>query len=322
MLKLTKLVGAALGTIISILLAIYVFNTLFIETEEPISSAPANTHFIDIGNEKIAYSEIDNTSSTTVIFVGGLSAWNGSWERVIQSQNNLTNQYNYIAIDLPPFGYSIPSTENSYFRDIQARRIKEFIEAKGIEKVILVGHSYGAGPVTEYVLNNQDRVEKLVLISAVLNIDSPKTISNFGPVQFDVLRNLLLGILIHNDSFALSQFKKFVYVTDNMNQELLDTYTRYFNTDQTSFRLSTWLQDYVNDPLNYKSNYSENYTQLSIPVRLIWGDKDTVTPLSEAEKLLNILPNVQLSTLNNIGHIPMVEDYNLFDTTLSQSLQN
>lgn len=311
-----KLILSLVAGIILILVTIYIYNTSFIETEDPVSVAPVNTKFIDIGNEQIAYSEINNNSSTTIIFVGGLSAWNGTWERVIQSQNSETTEHNYIAIDLPPFGYSVPSEDRFFFRDTQAERLKQFIEKKEITNLILVGHSYGAGPVTEYVLNNPNKVQKLILISAVLNIDSPKTVGGFSPVQIDTLRNLLIGVLIHNDGFALSRLKKFVYVQEHMDQILLDTYTQYFNTNHTSRRLSTWLRDYTNDPLNYKSNYSENYKKLTLPVRLIWGDKDTVTPISGANILLDTVPDIQLTTLTNIGHIPMVEDYELFDETL------
>lgn len=323
--KIISIVGKTItGVVIVIaliLVTIYLYNTSFIETENPMSVAPTNTKFIDINNEKLAYSEINNNSSTSIIFVGGLSAWNGTWERVIQSLDDTSKEYNYIALDLPPFGYSIPDNQKLYFRDIQADRLKQFIENKKLNQVILVGHSYGAGPVTEYVLNNPNRVQKLILISAVLNIDTPKIVPRFSLIKFDILRNILIGDLIHNDAFALSQLKKFVQVQDHMDQALLDNYTKYFNTNQTSTRLSSWLQDYSNDPLNYKSNYSENYKEISVPVRLIWGNMDTVTPISGTKIIMDSVPDIQLTTLTNIGHIPMIEDYQLFDSALLKALK-
>jgi pimeloyl-ACP methyl ester carboxylesterase len=98
------------------------------------------------------------------MFVGGLSAWNETWERTIsESKETYKNKYNYVAIDLPPFGFSTPSLDSNYFRDTQAKRIAKFIEEKKLDSVILVGHSYGAGPLTEYAITNPDKVEKLVL---------------------------------------------------------------------------------------------------------------------------------------------------------------
>ncbi|MBP9837016.1 MAG: alpha/beta hydrolase [Candidatus Pacebacteria bacterium] len=320
--KILKIIAKILIILFLIILSIYFYNVWFVEIKKPVDSAPVDTKFIDIGGEQIAYSEVDNNSSTTVVFVGGLSSWSGSWERVVKEINLRKNNYNYIVIDLPPFGYSIIDANNNYFRDTQAKRIGNFVEAKKIENVILVGHSYGAGPVTEYVLNNQEKVEKLILIDAVLNIDEVKVDGKYSPVQFSLLRNVAIGVVVHNDTFALSSLRKFVFVTDNINQELLDVYTRYFDTEDTSKDLSTWLRDYINDPLNYKSNFSDNYKTLTVPVRIIWGDKDTVTPLVGTNVLIKNIPNVKLVTLENIGHIPMIENQTLFDEALLEVLNN
>lgn len=315
-----KKILRALLTLIALLVALslllFVYNTRFIESKDPVLSAPATTKFIDIGGEKIAYSERDNNSSTTVIFIGGLSAWNGTWERVIQKLDTKRSDLNYIALDLPPFGYSIPDPNKQYFRNVQAERLASFIKNKNIGNVILVGHSYGAGPSTEYVLQNPGLVRKLILIDAVLNIDETKVISKYSPVQFGPLRTMLIGVLIHNDSFAISRLKTFVFISDHVDQELLDVYTRYFDTKNVTGRFSAWFSGYVNDPLNYKSNSSVNYKELAVPVRLIWGDKDTITPIEGTNILIKTVPYVTLKTLNGVGHIPMIENEELFDAAL------
>lgn len=77
----------------------------------------------------------------------------------------------------------------------------------------------------------------------------------------------------------------------------------------------------MNDPLNYLSNSSSNYAQLTVPVRLIWGDKDTVTPIDGTEILLQTVPNIEIQTLVGVGHIPMIENYALFDEALLGALR-
>jgi pimeloyl-ACP methyl ester carboxylesterase len=80
------------------------------------------------------------------------------------------------------------------------------------------------------------------------------------------------------------------------------------------------LQDPVNDPLTYKSNHSENYKSLLIPVVLIWGDKDSITPINDTAIRLKTIPNVSLHTLTGTGHIPMVENHDQFDRALYEAL--
>jgi pimeloyl-ACP methyl ester carboxylesterase len=319
--KLVKGMAIFVSLILVGVSSVYVYNTEFIERRDPGESAPERTKFIDIEGETLAYSEIDNRAPTTVVFVGGLSAWNGTWERTIVELNSKQKNYNYIALDLPPFGFSTPDQSKGYFRDVQAQRIAAFVKAKKMQRIVLVGHSYGGGPVTEYVLKNPAKVEKLILIDAVLNIDETKIIDTHSPAQFGFLRGLLIGILIHNDSFALSRLKSFVFVTDHIDKDLLAIYTKYFDTEGVTERLSQWFGDYLNDPLTYLSNASENYKNLTIPVRLIWGDKDTLTPLSGTEIILTTVPDIQLQTLQNVGHIPMIEDYELFDQALFRAFE-
>ena len=301
---------------------IFLYNTRFVESKDPITSAPATTKFLEAADERIAYSEVDNNSSTTVIFVGGLSAWNGTWQRVVDSVSAKKTDLNFIVVDLPPFGYSIPATETGYFRDAQAGRIASFIAEKNISKVILVGHSYGAGPVTEYAMRHPGSVEKLILIDAVLNIDETKASSGNSPAGFGPLRSLIIGALIHSDRFAISRLRSFVYITDHVDRPLVDVYTLYFDTKHVTRRFSAWLDGYLNDPLNYQSNSSLNYKNINFPVRLIWGDKDTITPIDGTKILLETVPNITLKTLNGVGHIPMIEDYIQFDNALLDALHD
>ena len=60
--------------------------------------------------------------------------------------------FNYVSLDLPPFGYSVLDSAVSYGRAAQAARIGAFIDTLALEQVILVAHSYGAGPAAGLVL--------------------------------------------------------------------------------------------------------------------------------------------------------------------------
>lgn len=310
--------------IISILaISWYIYDVVFIESQPSRTVAPLSTEFVRLpSGEVIAYQILDNHAPVTVLFVGGLSAWNGTWERTMQSLNRSLRDYNYIALDLPPFGYSYSENRERlpYFRPNQAERISSFMKMKSLDQVILVAHSYGAGPSAELILNGNKRVKKFVIIDGVLNIDETKSAP---PKIIDVgwLRQGLIGILVHNHSFAKSRLKSFAYKTDIIDDALLAIYTRYFNTRGITGKFSDWLYDYLHDPLTYRSTQSKNYRDIAIPVRIIWGDHDTLTPIELAKPLLENIPDSQLFTLEGVGHMPMIEDYAKFDTALLKALQ-
>lgn len=49
---------------------------------------------------------------------------------------------------------------------------------------------------------------------------------------------------------------------------------------------------------------------------ILWGEKDNVTPLSDGEKLAQLLPNSQLQVLSELGHQPFEEDPKRFNEAL------
>ncbi|MEN9622165.1 MAG: hypothetical protein RLZZ67_599 [Candidatus Parcubacteria bacterium] len=300
--------------------AYYTYLRVGVESNTAESVAPATTQFVTVDTEKIAYRLIDNKAQTTVVFVGGLSGWAGTWERTMQAANAQNKSYNYLSLDLPPFGYSVVDSSKGYLRNVQADRIEGLVKNLGLKSVIVAAHSYGAGPSAEYVLRKAPEVKKFVIIDGVLNIDETKTVTGKGIVQVDYVRNPLIGLLAHSQAFVQGRFKTFVYIKDNITADLIALYMRSFNTEGTTVRLSNWFKDYTNDPLKYPSTSSENYKKLSIPVRMIWGEEDIVTPISLSQVVLDSVPNVKLHTLKKVGHIPMIEDYAAFDTALLEAL--
>jgi len=51
----------------------------------------------------------------------------------------------------------------------------------------------------------------------------------------------------------------------------------------------------------------EEWRDLDPPLALIWGGKDTVTPLNQGQELAALLPNLQLTVSKDVGHIPHLE---------------
>ena len=64
----------------------------------------------------------------------------------------------------------------------------------------------------------------------------------------------------------------------------------------------------------------QSYQKLKLPVALIWGDQDTVTPLDQARDLQTLLPQATLTLLPGLGHIPQIEDPAAFSDALLKAL--
>jgi pimeloyl-ACP methyl ester carboxylesterase len=65
---------------------------------------------------------------------------------------------------------------------------------------------------------------------------------------------------------------------------------------------------------NNMRNDLPNYT---MPVCLIWGKNDTITPPEVAEEFLEFMPDAELFWIDKCGHAPMMEHPEEFNSILS-----
>ena len=62
------------------------------------------------------------------------------------------------------------------------------------------------------------------------------------------------------------------------------------------------------------------YPRLKVPAAILWGDKDSITPLDQAHDLQKLMPEAALTVLPGLGHIPQIEDPEAFNAALLTAL--
>lgn len=317
--RCVKYTGILLAIIIALLLGLAAYTVYLVEQTALEDAAPSSTVFITVKDEKIATRKWPGTSTSTVVLVGGLSAWGDTWERTVSEQRLRGSTHTFVAIDLPPFGYSQPADNADYSRSAQAQRIQGVVEQLGDQNIILLGHSYGGGPAAEAALTNPQHISKLLLISPVLDVGATPRKPVAGIISLDTLRHTIVAAATRLKPLLLDRLRSFVYIQDNVSYELLSVYTKPFATTGSSRRLSDWIQTYVSDDVSKNhSTQIDSYTNLPFPVLLLWGEYDTLTPISQSEPLVE--QGVQLVTITGMGHIPMIEDIGRFNDILTQHL--
>lgn len=120
---------------------------------------------ININNVSIAYEEC-GTKDTTLLFVHGWGINKEYWDA---QKKYFCNNYKVVAIDLPGFGNSGKNRTTWTFEQY-ADDIKEFIKAKELENVILIGHSMSGDIV---LLADTKYPDQLVGIVGIDNLQVP-----------------------------------------------------------------------------------------------------------------------------------------------------
>lgn len=69
-----------------------------------------------------------------------------------------------------------------------------------------------------------------------------------------------------------------------------------------------------------RHNMSKELSRITIPVSLIWGKQDKITPPEVAEEFHELLPNSELNWVDKCGHAPMMERPEVFNEYLEKFL--
>ena len=101
-------------------------------------------------------------SGSPVILIHGLMDSALNWSKNIDA---LAQTHRVWAIDLIGFGFSSRVTEPTYSLKYFARTIREFMDAQGIERASIVGHSLGGAVALELTHDYPARADKLILIA-------------------------------------------------------------------------------------------------------------------------------------------------------------
>jgi pimeloyl-ACP methyl ester carboxylesterase len=86
--------------------------------------------------------------------------------------------------------------------------------------------------------------------------------------------------------------------------------------------VAAWLPELLARRGHTASDMADAYGRITWPVTLLWGETDTITPLSQAENLQRLIPGAQLVRIARAGHIPQIEEPELFQEALARILQD
>ncbi len=247
-----------------------------------------------------------------VVLVHGTAAWGGFWQDVMDMLTS--NGFQVITVDLPPFGFSESSPTAQYKHKDQAIRIHEALNKLGFDRVILVGHSFGSGPVVETTLTFPEQVAGLVLISSALGLPE----NGVYPTKLDPIVNWLLhtrvvsetiiSSFVTNPLFTKETLASMLYNKDAADSKQAKILQFPMSRSGSTEAYAKWLPVFLNYDDSALCTRSENYSSIKIPVSIIWGDKDKITPLAKAEQLKKLLPQATFSLLTDVGHLPHIED--------------
>lgn len=263
------------------------------------------SNFVSIDGARVHFQEFGLAANPPVILIHGFTASVYVWKTVAPMIADAGVRV--IAIDLIGFGYSEKPAWFEYTIDAQARMISRFMDRLGIGKATLVGSSYGGAVAATLALDYAARVEKLVLVDAVINDDLKNhPILRLGSVRG--LGEVITPFLVDSKRYmrrrmhsTLAQANHHL-ITDDRVTNIVRPLS---NAEGHRAALAT--------SRNWHANRIEQDAHLiNHPTLLIWGEDDTVIPVKNGHKLYDAILHSRLVVLKDCGHVPQEEKSDMF----------
>jgi pimeloyl-ACP methyl ester carboxylesterase len=201
-----------------------------------------------------------------------------------------------VTIPLMPI-YTLPII-NTNVKNL-AKHIEAFIDFKGYDKVILVGNSLGGHVGLIYSVTRPEKVKYLILTGS-----SGLYENAFGS-----------SFPRKNDyNYIKEKVGKTFYDPNVATKELVDEVFELVNDRGKALRSISLAKSAI------RHNMATELPQMYMPVCLIWGKQDTITPPEVADEFHRSLPDSDLFWLDKCGHAPMMELPHDFNRILDEWL--
>lgn len=286
------------------------------ETGARAELAPPGGRVVATGSGGVFLQEKGPVEGIPVILFHGTAAWSELWRRTIDALASAG--FRVIALDLPPFGFS--DRPGSYTRQDQAARVGDVLRQLGIGPAIIVGHSFGAGAATELVMRSPERARALVLVDAALGLTAPPSDPPLL-LQPKWVREIVVSLTITNPLATKALLRTLIEKKERALPEYIEILQRPTTLRGSTPDIADWLYYFAGADRNAQSADRGSYARMKLPAAIIWGERDSVTPVEQARDLQTLLPQATLTLLPGLGHIPQIEDPEAFNDALLRTLK-
>ena len=229
--------------------------------------------------EENGFKFIDEGEGEVLILLHGLVGALSNWTDVV---NAFKKDYRVIIPLLPLYDLPILTTGVKSL----AKFVHKFVKYKKLKNFTVLGNSLGGHVGLIYTLNHPEEVKSLVLTGSS-----------------GLYENAFGGSFPRRESYDFIKEKvEFTfYDPATATKELVDEVYKLVNERIKVVKILAMAKSAI------RHNMSKDIHMIKVPVCLIWGRDDKITPPEVAVEFHQLLPDSELNWVDKCGHAPMME---------------
>ncbi|MFN8416626.1 MAG: alpha/beta hydrolase [Cytophagaceae bacterium] len=231
----------------------------------------------------------ESGEGNALVFLHGLFGGLSNWDNTIKYFNK---QYRVIIPELPIYnGYASGEGLEGI-----VEYVHQLVEHLNLDKVTLVGNSLGGHVAILFTIKYPHLVDRLVLAGSSGLFEN--TMGESYPKRSDYV-------------FIEEKVRYTFFNPNTASKHLVNEVYSTVNDIRKSLRIIKMVRS-VN-----RNNVSALLNSLNLPVLLIWGKQDKITPLEVAYEFKKRFGDIaHLELIDNCGHAPMMECPDVFNQLL------
>jgi len=244
-----------------------------------------NVHFIEHGS-----------GDKHILLLHGFRAHTYTWQSLIKPLNEAG--YHVWALDLVGFGLSDKPNYVLYNQPFFVDQIKDFMEAHSIPSAHLIGNSMGGALALELALNKPESVDSITLINALgYSLNMPFYIYIFRNMDF------IWGPFL-NPAIIRECLKGVIFDQKCVTEEQVEAYCLPYRFPGGTESSLLTMRHFDAKKLN---EMHLNFSKIKLPILILWGEADTLIPLSHYRHFLEDFPTANTRLIPECGHMPQEE---------------
>jgi pimeloyl-ACP methyl ester carboxylesterase len=270
-------------------------------------------HFIEIAGVRLHWAEFGEASAATpIVLLHGLNNSYLSWSH---AGKLLAKDRRVLMPDLP--GHGLSERPNvGYELDWYARVMARWLEAVGVEKADIVGHSFGGGVAQMLLLECPERIRRLVLVAS-------------GGLGKGVGWWLRLASLPHvvehlgQPFMALGTRMALRDARDGLTREDVRALSKLNSQGGSARAFARSVRDVI-DWRGQRRNFLHRVHEVKTlpPVLVLWGDRDTLIPIEQGRAFAELVKGSVFETFAGCGHYLQNERPEAFAHTVRMFLDD
>lgn len=244
----------------------------------------------------------DAGSGPPVVLLHGSGAGVSGWANWRGQMPVFSERFRVLVPDLVGFGYT-ERLEGFEYRLMETwvEQMLAFFDALGLERVDVVGNSFGGSVALALAVRAPQRIRRMVLMGSG-GVREPMTAEldelwGYTP-SVDNMKKIM-QIMAYDHALVTSEIAELRYRA-SLRPGVQETFERLFPPPR-----QRWLDAQVQP--------DEALRALEHPVLIVHGREDRVMPPAGSFKLLELLPNAQLHVFGKCGHWTMIEHRDRFN---------